>query len=347
MHEERQVEADHPCRSRLMTRRKRLPVSSPVPRLFEPRQNRALNFTVLLWPGFDIHDLSALLDVFHLANNTMRRTFFTWRVYGIGGLFVEASCGLQVRADDVFDPLCTSHNLLVLAGVDRLPARETNVIGTWLRRQIDDDAHVGLIGGAATLLAETGVLDGRCCAAHWAHLDSYRQRHQRVDFRDQIYHIDRRILTCGGGCGTTDVALACVRDLCGTEIARKVADRLNRSLVRDEHDVQCAAVPITGSLTRCAVQIMRRHIEEPLSLPEIAHRLGTSLRRLQRSFQRDEKLTPTQFYVRERLVHARRLLRQDPSLNIAGVAHHCGFISASDFARNFTRQFGYPPSRMS
>ena len=27
------------------------------------------------------------------------------------------------------------------------------------------------------------------------------------------------------------------------------------------------------------------------------------------------------------------------------VAQRCGFISASDFARNFTRQFGYPPSR--
>jgi transcriptional regulator GlxA family with amidase domain len=321
-----------------------MPISAS--RLFEPESGGLVIFDIVLWPGFDIHDLSALLDVFHLANNTVRHVLFTWRVWGLGGQSVEASCGLLVQADRSFDHLSGSSNLLILAGLDA-PAGDIHGFGSWLRRQIDGDARIGLIGGAATLLAEAGLLDGRSCVAHWAHIDVYRQRHQQVNFRDQIYHVDHRILTCSGGCGTTDLALACVRDLCGAETALLVADRLNRCLVRDEHDLQRTDTPATGSLTRGAAQIMRQHIEAPLDLREIAGRLGTSLRRLQRSFKRYEKLTPTQFYVRERLLYARRLLRQDPSLSIAGVATHCGFVSASDFARNFTRQFGYPPSRMS
>lgn len=306
---------------------------------------RPADVDILLWPGFDMHDLSALLDIFELANTIARQALFTWQIYGLDALTVESSSGLSVQADRVFSEDISAENLLILAGFDMQPSQEASSKGSWFRRQLTLAARICLIGGASNLLAQGGLLDGRRCAAHWAHIDAYRQRHQQVDFRDQIYHADQEILSCSGGCGTTDLALAFVRELSGPEVTLKIADRLNRYLVRDEHDVQRPQAPTVHSLTRGAVQIMRQHIEVPLNSREIAARLGTSLRRLQRCFKRDEKLTPTQFYVRERLLQARRLLRQDPSLSIAAVAHRCGFISASDFARNFTRQFGYPPSR--
>jgi len=320
-------------------------VPRTTPKLLRMDHGQTVHIDILLWPGFDMHDLSALLDVFHLANNTVRQSLFSWDVVGIGTDSVDTSCGLPVRTDRVFDPSDTSTNLLLLAGLDMGAEFDTRSVASWLFRQVDNNARVGLVGGASSLLAAAGLLDGRRCAAHWAHIEDYRQRHNRVDFRDQIYHEDRGILSCSGGCGTTDLALACVRDICGPEITLDIADQLNRYLVRDEHDVQRPMVLSVNSLTRGAVQLMRQHIEKPLNSRELAARLGTSLRRLQRCFRREEKLTPTQFYVRERLLQARRLLWQEPSLSIAAVAQRCGFISASDFARNFTRQFGYPPSR--
>lgn len=328
-------------------RSRRGPAAVPrtTPKLLRMGQGQTVHIDILLWPGFDMHDLSALLDVFHLANNTIRESLFSWDVVGIGTDSVDSSCGLPVRTDRVFDPDDTSTNLLLLAGLDMGAKFDTCDVASWLFRQVDNNARVGLVGGASSLLAAAGLLDGRRCAAHWAHIEDYRQRHNRVDFRDQIYHEDRGILSCSGGCGTTDLALACVRDICGPEITLDIADQLNRYLVRDEHDVQRPMVLSVNSLTRGAVQLMRQHIEKPLNSRELAARLGTSLRRLQRCFRREEKLTPTQFYVRERLLQARRLLWQEPSLSIAAVAQRCGFISASDFARNFTRQFGYPPSR--
>lgn len=336
----------HPLEGK-RTARSQLPVApASTGKLLRSEADQSVSIDILLWPGFDMHDLSALLDVFSLANNTTQRTHFSWRVIGIGDESIEASCGLSVQADQVFQHLDARSNALLLAGLDAVPGFEDHGIGSWLSRQLRDGVCIGMIGGASALLASAGMLDGRCCAAHWAHIDGYRQRHRRVNFRDQIYHIDRSILSCSGGCGTTDLALACVRDLCGPEAALKVADRLNRYRVRDEHDLQGALAPAGSSLPRKAAHIMRQHIIVPLDLREIADQLGTSLRRLQRSFQRHENMTPTQFYVRERILHARHLLRQDPSLSIADIARHCGFASASDFARNFVRQFGYPPSHI-
>jgi AraC family carnitine catabolism transcriptional activator len=301
--------------------------------------------SVLLWPRFDMHDLSALLDIFQLANTLHQRTLFTWDVHGIHTATVESSSGLSVQADTAFSDVIQADNILILAGLEQQEQHASDDVVIWLCRRLEEGTRVGLIGGASDLLARTGLLDGRCCAAHWAHIDLYRQEHLRVDFRNQIYHVDHQILSCSGGCGTTDLALGFVRQICGSEVTLEIADRLNRSLVRDEHDIQQPLVPMAHSLTRNAIRIMRQNIEVPLSSREIASLLGTSLRRLQRCFMREEKLTPTQFYIRERLLLARRLLWQDPALSIANVASRCGFVSASDFARNFTRQFGYPPSR--
>ncbi|HVI88706.1 MAG TPA: helix-turn-helix domain-containing protein [Dongiaceae bacterium] len=305
-----------------------------------------VDIALLLWPSFDMHDLSALLDIFELANSLHQHALFTWRVLGLDAATVEASSGVSVQADDVFSDTLHAENILILAGFEHQASAASADFSSWLCRQLELGTRIGLIGGASNLLAQMGLLDGCRCAAHWAHIDGYRRQHHQVDFRDQIYHVDRQILSCSGGCGTTDLALALVRELSSSEVTLTIADRLNRSLVRDEHDVQQLPTSAVNSLTRSAVHIMRQHIETPLNSREIAARLGTSLRRLQRCFKHDEKLTPTQFYVRERLLQARRLLWQDPSLSIASVAHRCGFVSGSDFARNFTRQFGYPPSRL-
>jgi AraC family carnitine catabolism transcriptional activator len=336
----------HPLKGTPTSRHRQQLPPAPIGKLLNVETDQTVNIDILLWSGFDMHDLSALLDVFSLANCTMQRIHFSWRVVGVGSDSIEASCGLCVRTEQVFQHLDGRSNALLLAGLDAVPDFEEDGMGPWLSRQLRAGVCIGMIGGASALLASAGMLDGRCCAAHWAHIDGYRQRHRRVNFRDQIYHIDSSIISCSGGCGTTDLALACVRDLCGSEAALKVADRLNRYRVRDEHDLQSTLAPAGSSLTRKAAQIMRQHIIAPIDVREIAGQLGTSLRRLQRSFQRHESMTPTQFYVRERLLHARHLLRQDPSLSIADIARHCGFASASDFARNFVRQFGYPPSRI-
>lgn len=297
---------------------------------------------LILVPGFDLHDLSALLDIFHLSNRILARQVFSWRVIGLQQLTVRASGGLTVGASHRLQDIAACDNALLLAGFDR-PRPADWFLESWLRRQLFAGAHIGTVGGGAALLAEMELLQDRSCAAHWAYIDSYRAKHRRVDFRDHIYRIDQGVITCSGGCGTTDLALACVRQLCGSEAARRVADQLNRCFIRDIYDCQGNISEPRHSITGQAAGIMRQHIEHPLAPAEIAARIGINLRRLQRAFRQHEKTTPTQFYMRERLLRARSLLRQSPA-SIAEIARACGFASISDFAHNYQRMFGCRPS---
>jgi transcriptional regulator GlxA family with amidase domain len=124
---------------------------------------------------------------------------------------------------------------------------------------------------------------------------------------------------------------------------RRVADQLNRCVIRDDYDCQGNVSEPRHSITGQAAGIMRQHIEQPLSPAEIAARIGINLRRLQRAFRQYEKTTPTQFYMRERLLRARSMLRQSPA-SISEIARACGFASISDFAHNYQRMFGCRPS---
>jgi AraC-like DNA-binding protein len=62
-----------------------------------------------------------------------------------------------------------------------------------------------------------------------------------------------------------------------------------------------------------------------------------------RNFQAVTAMTPIQFQKHIRLQAARLLLVNRPS-DITGVGHRVGYDSASQFSREYRRQFGAPPS---
>lgn len=55
-------------------------------------------------------------------------------------------------------------------------------------------------------------------------------------------------------------------------------------------------------------------------------------------------MTPLQFQKQLRLLEARRLMMSD-AVNVAEAAYQVGYESASQFSREYARQFGQPPMR--
>jgi AraC family carnitine catabolism transcriptional activator len=92
-----------------------------------------------------------------------------------------------------------------------------------------------------------------------------------------------------------------------------------------------------------AEQIMRAHIEEPVSVPFIADALGVHQRALERAFKAADMGTPLARYLDLRLGRAQELLTQT-TLPMLEVALACGFGSPANFSRVFRRRFGLTPT---
>ncbi|MFT4126278.1 MAG: helix-turn-helix domain-containing protein [Gordonia sp. (in: high G+C Gram-positive bacteria)] len=79
----------------------------------------------------------------------------------------------------------------------------------------------------------------------------------------------------------------------------------------------------------------------------LADRLSTSTRSVQRTADRYIGLTPLAIIRRYRLQDAADRLRTDPDVTIAAVAADVGYADQSHFSADFKRTLGFPPSRYS
>jgi AraC family L-rhamnose operon transcriptional activator RhaR/AraC family L-rhamnose operon regulatory protein RhaS len=94
-------------------------------------------------------------------------------------------------------------------------------------------------------------------------------------------------------------------------------------------------------LARAFAQIEQNYLQ-PLSVSAIAAEIPMSLRHFIRIFRLTYQTTPTDYIIRLRLEHARRLL-QAGGLCITEAAAESGFPDSNYFSRQFRRHYGMPP----
>ncbi len=93
-----------------------------------------------------------------------------------------------------------------------------------------------------------------------------------------------------------------------------------------------------------AVRWITEHYSKPFRVEELARSCGMSTSAFHRSFQAVTALSPIQFQKQIRLQKARLLLLTGVD-DVATVGYRVGYDSASQFSREYRRQFGLPPGR--
>jgi AraC-like DNA-binding protein len=93
-----------------------------------------------------------------------------------------------------------------------------------------------------------------------------------------------------------------------------------------------------------AVRWITEHHAEPFRVDDLARSCGMSASAFHRKFHAVTALTPIQFQKQIRL-HRSRLLLMTGLDDVATVGHQVGYDSASQFSREYRRQFGRPPGR--
>jgi transcriptional regulator GlxA family with amidase domain len=89
-----------------------------------------------------------------------------------------------------------------------------------------------------------------------------------------------------------------------------------------------------------AAEFIEAHLHGPLTIGDIAHAVGVSVRTLRESCNRRYDITPEELVRRMRLhvVH-RRLEKPEPRDTVASVAREYGFTNPSRFSYHYRREF--------
>ncbi|GAB3885425.1 hypothetical protein GCM10027612_20800 [Microbispora bryophytorum subsp. camponoti] len=93
-----------------------------------------------------------------------------------------------------------------------------------------------------------------------------------------------------------------------------------------------------------AVRWIREHYAQPFRVEDLARLSGMSVSAFYRNFHAVTAMSPIRFQKQIRLQAARLLLATHPG-DVTGVGHRVGYDNASQFSREYRRQFGAPPAR--
>ena len=295
---------------------------------------------------FSILPFINALDPLRMANRLSNRTLFEWSFISRDGAPVEAINGMTIVVDQSLEEAGFIPNVVCCVGFDPI-IEVRGPVKSWLRRLNSMGAHLGALGAGTLFLAESGLLDGHRATIHWQYIDSLAERFPKIKVTRNVFEIDRNRFTCAGGTAAMDMMLNAIGLEFGHALAAAVSDEFVTGEVREPSSHQRLSYRTRLGLTDLkilrVIDVMERHIEEPLGLPALAEQAEMSQRQMERLFKSQVQMSPIRFYTRLRLQQARRLLHQS-SLSVLQAAVASGFRTAEHFSRSYKAEFGVSPS---
>jgi AraC family transcriptional activator FtrA len=201
----------------------------------------------------------------------------------------------------------------------------------------------------AFLLAHAGLLDGRRATTHWMFAEALASRFPEVDVEpDVLYVVDGQVMTSAGTAAAIDLCLHVVRTDHGAEVANALARRMVVPPHRDGGQAQYIQAPVPPATTEAdpfqdTLDWAVEHLDQPLTVDVLARRAATSPRTFARRFVATTGTTPLQWLLRQRVLHAQRLL-ETTDQPVERIATACGFGTAAGLRVHFQRQVGTTPT---
>lgn len=311
----------------------------------KPAVTRPRHFVFLLLNQFTMMPFAGAIESLRLANRMSGLNLFSWSLAGEGGQNIKCSNGTEFRLDAGLGPLDRDDTVVVCGGLGIDQAASRPVIA-WLRREARRGVTMAALCTGAYALARAGLLNGRRATIHWENRDGFSEEFADVELTRSVFVIDGDRITSAGGTATIDLMLRLIATQHGEDLAKSVADQMIHNTIRDEQDAQQSSGTGSGAIRHPklsrAIQMMERHIEDPVSPSDVAEEIAMSTRQLERLFRRYLDRSPKRFYMELRLQKARNLLRQT-EMSVINVALACGFASPSHFSRCYRGQYNTTP----
>ena len=199
----------------------------------------------------------------------------------------------------------------------------------------------------AFLLAATGLLDGKRATTHWMYAAELARRFPLVKVDPKVLYIDEGdVMTSAGTAAGIDLMLHVVRLDHGADVANAVARRMVVPPHRDGGQAQFVDLPIPDperdEPLAGLLGWMLEHVDEDLSVAQLARRAGMSPRTFARRFRALTGATPHQWLLSQRILLAQRLLETTDE-PVERVARRCGFGTAAGLRQHFGRAVSSSP----
>jgi transcriptional regulator GlxA family with amidase domain len=293
---------------------------------------------VVVYDGLAMFEFGVACDVFGLDRSERYGVpWYRLLVCAAEAGPVRSDAGLELVAPHGLGPIDRASTVVVPP--TQHPERVSEEVLRALRRAYERGARVLSLCTGAFVLAAAGLLDGRSVTTHWEDAAELARRHPDASVDPNVLYVeDGAILTSAGSAASIDLCLYVVQRDFGAEIAARLARELVIPLHRDGEQAQYIDKPlpvVTESEQFLETLVwMQEHLNEALTVDELARRALMSRRTFQRHFEAATGTTPYRWLLRGRIELAQRLL-ETSDLAVDAVAEASGFVGAANLRKHF------------
>ncbi len=304
------------------------------------------NVAVVLLDGVHPFELGVVCEVFGLDRSDENLPVYDFAVASAEGPTLTTHAGFTVGTQHGLERLETADLIAVPAGQTYTEREYPPELLDALRRAVERGARVLSVCSGVFVLAAAGLLDGRRCAAHWRHAEELARRYPRIQVEPDVLYVDAGpVITSAGTAAGIDACLHLVRDEHGPEVANAIARRMVVPPHRDGGQAQYIERPLPRSRCDTVGEVlvwMERHLDEEVTVEQLAERAHMSPRTFARRFQQETGTTPYRWILRQRVLLAQQLLEATDE-TMDAIAWRTGFGNAAALRHQFVRSLGTTP----
>ena len=322
-----------------------LPTVADMPSYLDIRPDSAegvppvlTNVAVLVYDGVAPFELGVLCEAWGLDRSDEGVPAFEFAVCAPTPGKVSTTAGFDLHVAHGLDRV-EEADLVAVPAMPRDRDVPTAVLEA-LRDAASRGARVMSVCTGAFVLGRAGLLDGRRCTTHWRYSAELAARFPMAQVDPDVLYVDADpVFTSAGSAAGLDACLHLLRKEFGAQVASTVARRMVVPPHRDGGQAQFIRTPlpdVSADTLAPLLDWLREHLDEPLSVGQLAARTHMSPRTFARRFRDETGTTPHQWLTHQRVLLAERLLEETP-LPVDAVASRTGFGNAATLRHHFTR----------
>ncbi|WP_372345462.1 GlxA family transcriptional regulator [Streptomyces sp. KL116D] len=310
---------------------------------------------IVLFDGVDLLDVTGPPEVFSLALRETEEAAGYQVVLAARTMDpVTTGAGVRILPDVTFEEAAArSIDTLLVPGAVEIDAERRvhplvdPALVAWVKVLAGRSHRITSVCVGAHLLAAAGLLDGKRATTHWSTAQQLAADHPavRVD-ADPIFIREGDVWTGAGISACLDLSLALIADDLGEAVALRVARQLVMYLKRPSGQSQFS-VPLEQVSTTRRIEDLRhhvlRHLDEPLTVADLAAYAHVSDRHLTRLFKTELGTTPYAYIESVRVEKARHELESSDA-TLERIASLCGFGTTDTLVRAFRRRLSTTPT---
>lgn len=302
------------------------------------------NIVVLAIPGIAPFEFGVICEVFGVDRSESGGPTFDFTIATAKPGRVPTNLGFDMVVENDLSVASEADLIAVPAhALDGVDEAYLDVIHAAEKR----GAWVLSVCSGAFVLAQAGILDGRRSTTHWMYTDKLAERYPHTEVDPEVLFVeDRGVVTSAGTASGIDAALHIVRKELGASAANIIARRMVIPPQRDGGQSQYIEAPIVACKSDSLAPItdwMVQHLDEELSVDELAKRALMSSRTFARKFRAETGTTPAAWLNRQRLLRAQQLLEQT-DFGLEQVASEAGFGIAAVMRHHFVKTLQTTPA---